>query len=304
MRESSDAAGSERAEEPDITTGAAVGVGRDGWATVDDGVRLHYVEAGRGPLVVLLHGFPQYWGAWRRQIPALAAAGLRVVAPDLRGYNLSGRPAGVHAYDVSRLAWDVVALVRQLGETRASIVGHDWGGVVAWYLAAHHPAVVDKLAVINAPHPRQLQRAMRTTDQPLRSWYVGFFQLPWLPEALMRAGDFALLVRALRRGAFDDAEIERHRAALRRPRALTAAVNYYRAALRRTRRHSRAVAVIDAPTLVLWGERDPYLNPKLLDGLEREAPGLRVVHLPEATHWVMEDAPARVNAELVAFLRA
>jgi epoxide hydrolase 4 len=224
----------------DITTGEATGLGRDGWATMDDGVRLHYVERGAGPLVVLLHGFPQYWGAWRRQIPALADAGFRVVAPDLRGYNLSDRPAGVDAYRTGRLAWDIAMLVERLGAGRAHVVGHDWGGVVAWQLAARHPERVDRLAILNAPHPRRFVAALARTTQALRSWYAGFFQLPWLPERLLAAADFWLLARALRdgtarRGAFDDAEIARHRATWRRPGALTAMVQFYRAALRAAR---------------------------------------------------------------------
>jgi epoxide hydrolase 4 len=290
------------ADDSDITTGAATGLGRDGWATMDDGVRLHYVERGTGPLLLLLHGFPQYWGAWRRQIPALADAGFRVVAPDLRGYNLSDRPAGIDAYRVGRLAWDVATLVERLGASRAHVVGHDWGGVVAWHVAARHPGRVDRLAIANAPHPRRFVASLTRTTQALRSWYAGFFQLPWLPERLR-----ALLARVLRRsparaGAFDEAEIARHRATWRRAGALTAMIHYYRAALRvapaeRHRRHE-----ITAPTLVLWGMRDRYLHPSLCERLDRWAPDVRVVRFPDASHWLMEDEPERVNAELIAFL--
>jgi epoxide hydrolase 4 len=294
---------------PDITTGAATGLGRDGWATMDDGVRLHYVERGTGPLVVLLHGFPQYWGAWRRQIPALANAGFRVVAPDLRGYNLSDRPAGIDAYRTGRLAWDVAMLVERLGASRAHVVGHDWGGVVAWHLAARHPQRVDRLAIVNAPHPRRFAASLARTTQALRSWYAGFFQLPWLPERVLGAFDHALLARVLResparRGAFDEAEIARHRATWNRPGALTAMLNWYRAALRAAPAVARRHYEIAAPTLVLWGMRDRYLHPSLCEQLDRWAPGVRVVKFPDASHWLMEDEPARVNAELVAFLKS
>lgn len=299
-----------RADDP--TLGATTGAGVDRWATMDDGVRLHYVERGEGPLVVLLHGFPQYWGAWRRQLPALVAAGFRVVVPDLRGYNLSDRPRAVHAYDVSRLAWDVAQLIEAAGASRAHVVGHDWGGAIAWAVAARHPARVQRLAVLNAPHPSAYVRALTTTTQPLRSWYVGFFQLPWLPEALLGAFDGALLARVLRHGparpgAFTDDEVARHRAAWRRPGALRAGVDYYRALLRAEgrsgRRAARRSAQVAAPTLVLWGMRDRYLHPSLCEGLARWVPDVRVVRFPHASHWLMEDEPDRVAAELAAFLR-
>lgn len=294
-------------DEADITTGAATALGRDAWATMDDGVRLHYVERGTGPLVVLLHGFPQYWGAWRRQIPALADAGFRVVAPDLRGYNLSDRPAGIDAYRTGRLAWDVAMLIERLGARRAHVVGHDWGGVIAWHLAARHRERIDRVAIVNAPHPRRFVQALARTTQALRSWYAGFFQLPWLPERMLSAFDHALLARVLRHapvraGAFDEAEIARHRATWRRPGALTAMVHYYRAALRAAPGEARRRTAIAAPTLVLWALGDPYLHPSLCEGLERWVPDVRVVRFERASHWLMEDEPERVNAELIAFL--
>ena len=292
----------------DPTTGAATGIGRDDWATMDDGVRLHYVERGAGPLVLLLHGFPQYWGAWRRQIPVLADAGFRVVAPDLRGYNLSDRPASTDAYQASRLAWDVAELIKGLGESRAHVVGHDWGGVIAWHLATRHPERVRSLAVLNAPHPRRFARALRRSTQAVRSWYAGFFQIPWLPERLLELGDHALLARVLRHsparaGAFDEPEIARHRVTWRRPGAMRAALAYYRAAFSVRAAQAHRHATIATPTLVLWGMRDRYLLPSLCEGLDEWAPDVRVVRFPEASHWLMEDEPERVNAELVAFLR-
>ena len=275
---------------------------------VVNGVRLHYVEAGAGPLVVLLHGFPEFWYAWRRQIGPLAAAGFRVIAPDLRGYNLSDKPRGVAAYQAEVLTADVADLIRHAGETSAAVVGHDWGGVLTWLLPVYFPEIVQKRVILNAPHPAALRRELRRgTDQLRRSWYIFFFQFPWLPEALARAGDFRALRRMLRHDpsrpdAFSEADVEAYRDALARPGALTAAINYYRAAFRRPRRPAEDVPC-PAPTLVLWGERDRYLGLGLLDGLERWSPNVRVERIPDASHWVQNDAPERVNERIIAFLR-
>jgi pimeloyl-ACP methyl ester carboxylesterase len=269
------------------------------------GIRLHYVEAGEGPLVVLLHGFPEFWYEWRHQIPALAAAGFRVVAPDMRGYNLSDKPEGVERYRVELLVEDVAGLVRHLGAERAHVVGHDWGGVVAWYFAMLRPALLDRLVVLNAPHPAAFAREIVKPDQMLRSAYAGFFQLPAVPELALRAGDFALLERVLRTeparpGAFTDADVERYKEAFAQPGALTASLNYYRAFARQDRPEVRAIA---APTLLVWGEKDPHLVVRLTEGLEEWVPGIRVERIPEASHWVAADEPERVNRLLAGFLR-
>ncbi|HMC71452.1 MAG TPA: alpha/beta hydrolase, partial [Mycobacteriales bacterium] len=150
---------------------------REGYAEVGD-VRLHYVEAGNGPLIVLLHGFPEFWYGWRLQIAPLAAAGFRVVAPDLRGYNLSSKPDGAVAYGADKLADDVRGLIQERGAESALVVGHDWGGSVAWTLAMNHPEVVDRLAILNAAHPRKLNEGLRHPSQLRRSWYFFYFQLP------------------------------------------------------------------------------------------------------------------------------
>jgi pimeloyl-ACP methyl ester carboxylesterase len=268
-------------------------------------IRLHYVEAGEGPLVVLLHGFPEFWYEWRLQIPALAAAGFRVVAPDMRGYNLSDKPEGVERYRVELLVEDVAGLVRHLGAERAHVVGHDWGGIVAWYFAMLRPELLDRLVVLNAPHPAAFAREIVKPDQMLRSAYAGFFQLPAVPELALRAGDFALLERVLRTeparpGAFTDADVERYKEAFAQPGALTASLNYYRAFARRDRPAVRAIA---APTLLVWGEKDPHLVVRLTEGLEEWVPGIRVERIPEASHWVAVDEPERVNRLLAGFLR-
>jgi pimeloyl-ACP methyl ester carboxylesterase len=275
-------------------------------------VTLHWAEQGEGPLVVLLHGFPEFWYSWHHQLPALAAAGFRVVAPDLRGYGLSEKPRDIRAYRIETLVADVAALVARLGEgkkeVRAHVVGHDWGGVLAWYLPLFHPEVCASVTVLNAPHPVAFRRALKTSpDQRRRSRYVFFFQLPFLPERGMRRGNFAILEKMLRRdpirpGAFTEEDIRLYKEALAQPGALTSAINYYRAALRHPPRMRGRRWPEGLPALLVWGEKDRYLGPALAEGLEEWVPGIRVARLPEASHWVQNDAPDEVNSLLVGFL--
>jgi epoxide hydrolase 4 len=271
-----------------------------------NGIRLHCAEEGRGPLVLLLHGFPECWASWRYQIPALAAAGFRVVAPDLRGYGTSDKPRGLDAYRVDVLAEDVARLVTALGEEKAAVVGHDWGGALTWYAAMWHPERVSRLAVLNCPHPSRMSRALKTARQWRRSFYMLLFQAPLLPEAALRARDFAslrLLFRTdpRRPGAYSDADIEEIVRAAAQPGALTAMIDWYRAMLRR-RPHKRWQP-IDQPALVVWGEKDRFLLPELAEPDRAWVRDLRVLRLPQASHWVQADAPDEVNAALVAFLR-
>ena len=282
---------------------------RHGYADLSE-TRLHYVEAGEGPLVVLLHGFPELWYGWRHQIPALAAAGFRVVAPDLRGYNLSARPEGVAAYDVDHLAGDVRDLIAERGETRARVAGHDWGAIVAWAVAGSHPEAVERLAILNVPHPRRMLQGLRTARQLRKSWYIFFFQLPWLPERLLAAGRYRALRQGMeqdaRPGAYSPQDIERYVEAWSRPGALTAMLNYYRAALRQPPgRAQRRIRRVEAPTLVIWGERDRHLGAELAEPDRRDVPNLeRVERLPTASHWVAQDEPERVSQLLIEFFAA
>jgi pimeloyl-ACP methyl ester carboxylesterase len=272
-------------------------------------VALHVVRAGEGPAVVLLHGFPEFWYSWRHQIEPLVAAGFSVGAPDLRGYNLSDRPSDVGAYRLDRLVEDVAAVIRSTGRPRAHVVGHDWGGVIAWALAASRPELVDKLVIMNAPHTRlYVETLRRNLRQVLRSWYVLFFRLPALPERALAAGNYAAIRRMLKRypaerGAFSDADVERYVEAISRPGALRAGLNYYRANATGRGLRLGYSARTDAETLVIWGEKDPALVPELLDGLERVAPRVRVHRMPEVSHWVQSEAPDEVNRTLIEFLR-
>lgn len=279
---------------------------RDGYADLGE-VRLHYVEAGDGPLIVLLHGFPEFWLSWRFQIPALASAGFRVLAPDMRGYNLSSRPPGVGAYALHRLAADVRDLIHERGARSAFIAGHDWGGAVAWATAMRHPAEVERLAILNMPHPRRFLHALRGSRQLARSWYVFFFQAPKLPELVLRRGRWRALRHAFehdaRPGAFTPADIDRYVEAWSRAGAMTAMLNYYRAGLRASpRAGEQRMRTVDAPTLVIWGERDRYLGAEIAEPDPVDVPNLeRVVRLPNASHWVHHDEPERVNELLREF---
>lgn len=272
-----------------------------------NGVRLHLAECGSptAPPIVLLHGFPEFWRGWRSQLPALAAAGRRVLAPDQRGYNLSDKPRRVAAYGLDTLAADVVGLLDAEGITSAPVVGHDWGGLVAWWLAATHPDRVSALVVLNAPHPLVMRRFLyRDAAQRRKSWYIFFFQLPWVPERWYGANDFRIGVRSLagtsRPGVFDRSELEAYKQAWRQPGALRAMLHWYRAALRRPPR--RRAQTIDAPTLLLWGERDRFLDRRLAEpSLERCSSG-RLLTFPEATHWLQHEEAEGVNRAILDHL--
>jgi pimeloyl-ACP methyl ester carboxylesterase len=277
-----------------------------GDADVGGDVRLHYVEAGEGPLVVLLHGFPEFWYSWRRQIPALAQAGFHVVAPDMRGYDLSDKPQSWRSYDTGLLADDVAGLIRSFGEQSAYIVGHDWGAAVAYTVAMNHPEVVRRLAILNVPHPARMLEGFRTLKQLRKSWYMFFFQIPRLPEHLIARDDFSFAKRSLRadsKDAFSDEDLERYVEAWSQPGALTGMINYYRAALRRSPRKALAqMKPIEAQTLVIWGMRDRHLGSELAEPAPEWVPNVRVKRIPDATHWVQHDAAERVNELLVEFL--
>lgn len=266
-----------------------------------NGIRMHYVEAGTGELVVLLHGFPEFWYSWRHQIRALAAH-CRVIAPDLRGYNET-ESAG--PYDIETLQEDVIALIRHAGEESAHIVGHDWGGAVAWMLAIQHPERVRSLVVCNLPHPEVFQRAVRRPRQLLRSWYMGFFQLPWLPERALAAGRYHRLARKMirecRAGTFTREDVNAYLEAWRR-QGLGGGINWYRALARRRSQLPNPVPLVVAPTTLIWGDSDAYLGKELTEGTERHVADLTVHHLPGVSHWVQQEAPAEVNTYLLQHL--
>jgi epoxide hydrolase 4 len=244
---------------------------------------------------VLLHGFPEFWYAWRHQIPALADAGYRVVAPDLRGYNTSDKPPRVRDYRPRVLAQDVADLVVALGAGSAAVAGHDWGGGLAWLLAMQHPERIERLVVLNAPHPIRLLKACATpgscgaagTCWPSRP--LGCPSGWWRPGT---SGPCAGPYASNRPGR-----------APSRLRTSTAALNYYRAAFRANPlAQVRSLRRVDIPTLIIWGEQDRYLGRELAEPDRAWVPDVRVERIAEASHWVQADAPERVNQLMVDFL--
>jgi pimeloyl-ACP methyl ester carboxylesterase len=273
-----------------------------------NGLQFHALAAGPAdlPLLLLLHGFPETSHCWNQEIPALAAAGFRVVAPDQRGIGLSSKPVGAAAYRIDLLAADIVAIVRALGRERAQVVGHDWGGVVAWTLAAFHEDVVERVAILDAPHPAAFSAYLRRRpSQWLKSWYMAFFQLPWLPEAVLRANHFERLAHALvatsRPGAFTADDLAVYRAAWAQPGALTGMLDWYRA-LRLGKKAPQRERVT-MPVRLMWGDRDRALEPGLAEASIARCDAGEVFHFPNATHWLPREEPERVTALLLEFLR-
>lgn len=305
------------------------------------GVRLHYAEIrpadnlDQAPLVILLHGFPEFWWSWRMQMPALAAAGFWVVAPDLRGYNLSQSPPNVSDYAIEVLTEDVQRLIEHCGRERAVIIGHDWGGSVAWQFAMQYPDSVDRLVVMNSPHPERMADAFGSHPnlrQIGRSWYAFIFQVPKLPERWLAVNDYERIGWVIRQNAAQPAAFppevlrEYRRAAARQ--GLSGPVHYYRAAGRAAAQDSRARLSgrfaglrrtldnlfgpapeattrpsISAPTLLLWGERDTALGKELTDDMDQLFSGpFELTYLPNCGHWVQQEGPEDVNRLMLEFL--
>ncbi|MCC7224932.1 MAG: alpha/beta hydrolase [Chitinophagales bacterium] len=272
-----------------------------------NGIRLHCATEGSGKLLVMLHGFPEFWYSWRHQIPFLANY-YRVVAPDMRGYNLSDKPKGVRNYRTDILAADIKDLILQLGETKAYIVAHDWGGAVAWTLAALYPEVVEKMVILNMPHPLEFRRHLLrfNTEQWKKSWYIFFFQLPYLPERYLTKDLRTFFKKALRgwatrKEAFSDHDIDQYVAAYSQPGAFTPPINYYRAALRNSYPKAIPKTPIKPPVMLLWGEQDRALGKELTYNTPNYCERLRMQYLPDAGHWIQHDCPELVNSYIHEF---
>jgi len=279
-----------------------------------NGLKLHTVEAGSGKLMLFVHGFPEFWLAWRRQLEEFGVDH-HAVAFDMRGFNLSDKPAAVEAYRAKHLVEDIRQLVAHLGHTSCILVAHDWGGAVAWNVAALHPGLVEKLVILNAPHPAVFARELAHSEaQRKASAYMLMFRSPEA-EAILSADHYAALSKLFSRGAdrpsaFAPDEQAAYLKAWAQPGALTGGLNYYRASPLHPPIDKPGPAIdpaafrITVPTLVIWGMRDSALLPGLLDGLDAYVPDLRIERIADATHWVAHEYPAEVNALIRDFIAA
>jgi len=273
-----------------------------------NGVKLHTLLAGpeKGPLVILLHGFPEFWYGWENQISYLAREGYRVLVPDQRGYNLSDKPKSLKDYSRDVLAEDVVGLIKLMGRKRAIVIGHDWGGVVAWWMANKFPQHVEKLIIINSPHPKVMSRFLeKNWKQKLKSLYMLFFQLPALPEWLIRRGNFFLFKQILKRtsrpGTFNSEALDKYCQAWSQPDSLSAMLNWYRAAYR-VRLTPPKDARIPMPVLLLWGKNDTFLSSELARPSISYCPKGKLIFLEKASHWAPHEEPQQINLLINEFL--
>ncbi len=292
-----------------MTSAAATLLGARHIIIPANGIEFEVFEAGAGDrLAILLHGFPQHAVMWRHLVGPLAAAGYRVWAVNQRGYGATARPLAKEAYSLDALTGDVAGLIDAARPASVALVGHDWGGFIAWVIAIRKLRPIDALVVVNIPHPLCFRRALEQEwRQKLKSVYAAFFQLPWLPDRLLSARGGAFTERLMRwsagrDGVFSTDAMDIYRANVASPGAATAMLNWYRAAGREILEAEDLDSTIDAPTLVVWGLRDAALGESCLNGAERFVRNLRIELLPDASHWTPEDAPERVNALILDFV--
>ena len=272
-----------------------------------NGIKLNVAQSGPvdGPLMILLHGFPEYWYGWQQHIPVLAQSGFRVWAPDQRGYNTSDKPTGVRDYSLDQLVADVDGLIDAAGRTRAIVVGHDWGAAVAWWMASTRSERLDKLVILNVPHPRVMQRLLLTSvRQLLRSWYIFALQIPGLPEWAGPRNNWRDLVQTMRTSSlpdtFSDADFDMYRCAWSQPGAYSAMLNWYRAALR-YRIRAPTPTRIPVPTLILWGKQDKFIGPEGAELSLALCDHGELVMFDDNTHWLQHERPAEVCQRIIAF---
>jgi epoxide hydrolase 4 len=280
------------------------GTWQHGYITTN-GVKLHYVSQGEGALMLMLHGFPEFWYSWRHQIPEFAK-NYKVVALDLRGYNDSDKPKETSAYVMAEFIKDVEGVIRGLGYDKCVLVAHDWGGAIAWSFTYTHPEMVEKLIVLNLPHPAKFAEGLRTPQQLQRSWYMFFFQLPFLPELLIQSGDYQLIENAFKgmavdKSTFSQADIEAYKDAASKRGALTAMVNYYRNIFQ-SQFLNQNWRLLEVPTLMIWGENDSALGKELTYGTEAYVKDFQIKYIPNCSHWVQQEQPQLVNQYMRDFL--
>ncbi len=271
-----------------------------------NGIKLHYVTQGEGPLMILLHGFPEFWYSWRHQIEAFFED-YKVVAIDMRGYNNSDKPKDKSAYALAELIKDVEGVIRGLGYERCVLAGHDWGGAIAWAFAYAYPQMLDRLIVLNLPHPAKFAEGLRTPQQLLRSWYIALFQLPLLPEWLLQANHYAAIrsvfkSQAVNPEAFTEEDLDAYVAAAAKPGALTSMLNYYRSAFSAGGFLNQTWGVLQVPTLMIWGENDAALSKELTYSTQDFVSDFEIRYIPQCSHWVQQEQPALVNQYMQAFL--
>ncbi len=273
-----------------------------------NGIKLHYVTQGEGKLMLMLHGFPEFWYSWRHQIPEFAQD-YKVVALDLRGYNDSDKPQQLQAYDMTQLVADVEGVIKGLGYDNCILVGHDWGGAIAWYFSYAHPEMLEKLIVLNIPHPAKFKEGIRTLQQLIKSWYMFFFQIPLLPELVLQANDYQWIAStfvdmAIDKSAFTKEDLNAYKDAAAKRGALTAMLNYYRNIFPELLQESQQDwEMLEIPTLMIWGENDTALGKELTYGTEKYVRNLTVKYIPDCSHWVQQEKPALVNQYLREFLQ-
>ena len=270
-----------------------------------NGVKLHYVTQGTGPLMVMLHGFPECWYSWRHQIPIFAQH-FQVVAVDLRGYNDSDKPKEQSAYVMDEFIKDIEGLIRGLGHDKCILVGHDWGGAIAWSFAYAHPNMVERLITLNIPHLAKFSQAIFNPQQLLRSSYMFLFQLPGIPELLLQSGDYQIIPKtiqgtAFNKDAFNQADLDVYQKAAAKPGALTAMLNYYRNIFSHSF-FNRNWGILDVPTLMIWGENDTALGKELTYGTENYVKNLEIKYIPGCGHWVQQEKPELVIQYMREFL--
>ena len=273
---------------------------------VSNSIRLHYVTQGEGALMLMLHGFPEFWYSWRYQISEFAQD-YKVVAIDLRGYNKSEKPQERTAYAISELVKDVAGVITGLGYDRCILVGHDWGGAIAWSFAYAYPEMLEKLIVMNLPHPAKFAVALRSNRrQLLRSWYILFFQLPWLPELTLQFNDYqaiasAFIDSAIDKTVFTDQDLGAYKKAAAKPGALTAMLNYYRNIFPEFLL-PRSWGLLQVPTLMIWGENDKFLGKELTYDTQVYVKDFQLKYIPNCSHWVQQEKPDLVNQYMREFL--
>ncbi|MDB9525185.1 alpha/beta hydrolase [Oscillatoria sp. CS-180] len=271
-----------------------------------NGIQLHYVTQGTGPLFLFLHGFPEFWYTWRHQIPVFAEQ-FTVVALDLRGYNDSDKPPNVSDYAMSELVKDISGVIAALGYERCILAGHDWGGAIAWSFAYTYPEQVEKLIILNCPHPQRFLDGFANPVQWVRSAYIGFFQIPWLPELLLQANDYQFISQAfdrmaVNRNAITETDIQTFKTAIARPGALQAALNYYRNLLSPST-FQQDWPVLEVPTLMIWGEDDPAFESSLAKKTEEYVRDFHLRYISQCGHWVPQEYPNLVNQYIGEFLQ-